>query len=347
MSLPSINNDPDVALDAGGEIELSEFRIPINDSLSNYAAGTPYTLTASEALVDFGTTDPILKLSGVEGFWSVRARISVKLSGATFSSNKILTVKLKNADGDIANSETSYTIPITTTLTQTLGVIELPEVIYRSSAPSGLNPGDEIKIYAGLESLPSAGSVQITEASIVAIFLRPVPEVITFTNFEDAAGVQTIDFDKALLHTYTLDSARHLWFEYPFIAPVSGTNDWIARFRLKKQIGAGITQVANTMRVFAPDFTGTVNVNMGIAIETGGYGGTTVAQSSIGFSFQNPPADPNDPPPTSPIPYDIAGDILNFSAETDLFVSFQLEISVSVGFTGTFRIQPIFDVTPV
>lgn len=137
--------------------------------LSVYAAGTVYTLTAVSAAVDFGTTDPILTMSQV-GQYVIRAKVKVALNGATFAANRTLTVKLRrtnNTPADLANSSTTWIVPIVTTITNTLAVIELPEVFYTTAVAT-----DTIQLFADISVLPTAGSISIDEASIVAVRLN-------------------------------------------------------------------------------------------------------------------------------------------------------------------------------
>lgn len=134
--------------------------------LTVYAAGTSYTLTATSAPVVFGTTSPAITINSA-GTYAIRAQVRVALNAATFAANRVLTVKLSrtnNTPADITNSGTPWLVPIMTTLTQTLAVIQLPEVIYTTA-----NADDAIQIFADISVLPSAGSVTINQASIVAV----------------------------------------------------------------------------------------------------------------------------------------------------------------------------------
>jgi hypothetical protein len=133
---------------------------------SVYAAGTVYTLTNVSAAVDFGTTDPIITVNAV-GTYAIRAKVKVALNGATFAANQTLTVKLRrtnNTAADVANSSTTWVVPIVTTITNTLAVIELPEVLYTTALTT-----DTLQIFADISVVPSAGTISIDEASIVAI----------------------------------------------------------------------------------------------------------------------------------------------------------------------------------
>jgi predicted secreted protein len=131
---------------------------------SVYASGTPYTLTNISALVDFGTIDPTLTLEETK-FYKIRAGIKIEYVGATLAANQVITLKLRKTSGtpaDIPNSSTTLTTEILTTITKTMGVFPLPEVV------CFLAVSDIIQIWASIDVVPSAGSIQISAASIVA-----------------------------------------------------------------------------------------------------------------------------------------------------------------------------------
>ncbi len=118
------------------------------------------------AAVDFGTTDPIITVNAA-GTYKIKGRVKVALNGATFAANRTLTIKLRrtnNTAADLANSSTTWIVPIVATITNTLAVIELPEVFYTTALAN-----DTIQIFADISTVPSAGSITIDEACITAI----------------------------------------------------------------------------------------------------------------------------------------------------------------------------------
>jgi len=142
--------------------------VALFNPLSVYATGTVYTLTNVSASVDFGTTDPIITVNA-SGTYAIRAKVKVALNGATFAANRTLTVKLRrtnNTPTDVANSSTTWIVPIVTTITNTLAVIELPEVLYTTALGT-----DTIQLFADISVLPTVGTISIDEASIVAVRL--------------------------------------------------------------------------------------------------------------------------------------------------------------------------------
>ncbi len=141
---------------------------PLLNPQSSYSSGSAYVLTNTPSALDFGISDPIIILNS-PGTYSLCGRVNVKLNAATFLLNRTLTVKLRrtnNSPGDLINSSSIWTIPTTTLLTETLAAITLPEVFYETDVDS-----DEIKIFADISAVPTAGTISITEANLTAIRL--------------------------------------------------------------------------------------------------------------------------------------------------------------------------------
>jgi hypothetical protein len=156
------------AFDLRNSAALQIAGVAYHNPLSVYAAGTVYTLTATSAAVDFGTTDPVLTVNAA-GTYAIRGRVKVALNGATFAANRTLTIKLRrtnNTANDVSNSSTTWIVPIVTTLTNTLAIIDLPEVLYTTA-----NANDSLTLFADISVLPTAGTISIDEASIVAVRL--------------------------------------------------------------------------------------------------------------------------------------------------------------------------------
>lgn len=137
-------------------------------SLSVYGSGTAYQLTATPALIDMGTTDPSLTITSA-GVWLILARVRVDYTGSTFAAVRTGTIKLRrtnNTAADIANSSGSFLTDIITTLTYTLDIFELQPIIYTTT-----NSNDILQLFGSISVVPTAGSIDVSEASIVAIKL--------------------------------------------------------------------------------------------------------------------------------------------------------------------------------
>lgn len=137
-----------------------------------YASGTAYSVTNSAAALDFGTTDPSMTLDN--GTWLLFARVNAKYTGTTYAANQTLTVKLRrtnNTASDITGGTTTTTMEIITTTTGHIGVIQLPPVLYTTVNTSGSANNDVITIFGVVSATTGAGTVDIDEASIIALRL--------------------------------------------------------------------------------------------------------------------------------------------------------------------------------
>lgn len=133
--------------------------------VTSYGAGTAYALTNVSAAVDLGTTDPVVVLDQA-GVYRLSGRVNLKYTGATFAANQNVTLKLRrtnNTAADITNSSTVIVTGVVTTVTETFVVVQLPEVSYTTALTN-----DSITIFADVATAPSAGSLDVTEASIWA-----------------------------------------------------------------------------------------------------------------------------------------------------------------------------------
>ncbi len=131
-----------------------------------YAAGTKYALTNTAALLDFGTTDPTLTLPANYSSYILKARVRIDFTGTTFAANRTVTLKLRKTTGtagDVANSTITLVTPVITTLTETWMVVDLPTVVFINESSS------TIQIWGSIDVVPEAGTIDVVEASIIAI----------------------------------------------------------------------------------------------------------------------------------------------------------------------------------
>lgn len=134
-----------------------------------YASGTAYTITAADAPIVFGTTQPSVTLTTV-GRWRISARLKIGYVGATFAASRTVTLKMRrtnNTPSDIANSPTTFNTNIITTATYTGDILTLPDISYLTALAT-----DIITLHGLIDVVPSAGSIQIQEASIFAEFIH-------------------------------------------------------------------------------------------------------------------------------------------------------------------------------
>lgn len=152
------------------DLATGKFAFPKNTGVTYTvtASGTAYTMTAIDALLDFGTTDPSITLA-TAGTYLLFGRANLKYNGATYAANQTATTHLRrtnNTAADVTNATTTATLRIITTITDTVGMETIPPTIYTTA-----NTNDIIQVFGSVSATPSAGSVQAVEASITALLL--------------------------------------------------------------------------------------------------------------------------------------------------------------------------------
>lgn len=128
------------------------------------AAGTAYTLTASYASVDFGTTDPSITLV-TAGNYYIYVNISTAFNAATFAGVQSVSAKLRRTSGTPADIGTprSQPLPIITALTGSGPSVMVGPLPYTATA------NDVVTVQAVLSATPGAGSVTVDACEITAI----------------------------------------------------------------------------------------------------------------------------------------------------------------------------------
>lgn len=136
------------------------------------AAGTAYTLTASNADVAFGTTSPTLTLT-VAGTYEISVTIGTQLSGASFAAAQSVSYNLRrqnNTPADLAGS--TFSAPLSTvavtTVTDAAPTITIASFQYATASTS-----DIIGIRGLVSATPSLGSVTCNAATIGAVWIHP------------------------------------------------------------------------------------------------------------------------------------------------------------------------------
>lgn len=145
---------------------VSPAGVGVITSQSVYAAGTAYSLTNTAARVTFGTTSPILTLTAA-GTYLLMAQFRLDYNAATFVADRIITMKLRrtnNTAADLTAASIQLITAIVTTVTQTFDTGFIPVVVYTTA-----NTNDDIEMWGSINTVPSAGSMDVSAASIVAL----------------------------------------------------------------------------------------------------------------------------------------------------------------------------------
>ncbi len=157
-----------VTLGAGGEtstmgqLQTSDGK-QLNQVIQTIASGTAYTLTASYATVDFGTTDPVIIIDS-PGTYMLRVTIQTSLVSAT-TTTQTVSYKLRrtnNTAADVAGSTFADPLPIATATTM-LGPTTTIICSYTTS-----NSDDSITIQGALSAAVGGTSATTSAVTIAA-----------------------------------------------------------------------------------------------------------------------------------------------------------------------------------
>lgn len=144
---------------------LAELATLLAQKQSVIAAGTVYTITATQAAVDFGTTDPGVTLGAI-GTYLILARARVDNVGATYSANRTVTLKVRrtnNTPADVAGTSMVIQTGIITTTDDTAGNV-FSFALYTTT-----NTNDALALFAGIDVVASAGTSVVSDAAILVI----------------------------------------------------------------------------------------------------------------------------------------------------------------------------------
>ncbi len=160
-----------LALKALGLMSTGNFQ-PFSVYGVGAVGSTAYVMTA--AAVNNAATQVVINGADVKiaitqaGTYLIHARATIDYNGKTFAAPELITAKLRNTNtaADITSATSGLTAPIITTATYTHGDIVLPPVVYTTAIAT-----DVLWLLARAASIAGAGTVEIAEASIVAVKL--------------------------------------------------------------------------------------------------------------------------------------------------------------------------------
>lgn len=173
---------------------------PLATAVTVYASGTGYTLTATPAELNFGGTDPFIVISQA-GSYLISGRATVEYVGATCT-NQTVTLKFRrtnNTAADVANSSKALKLENTTTQTGVFVDSPLSSVGYTTA-----NTDDRITIYADVSSLPTAGSILVSAASLQILRISGwsvydgTPPTVTSATIDTNGTSLTINHDETV-----------------------------------------------------------------------------------------------------------------------------------------------------
>jgi hypothetical protein len=137
-------------------------------NLSTYGAGTAYALTNTAAAIDFGTTDPALVLDKA-GTYLIIGQVNLAYNAATVAA-ETAAFKVRRTNNTAADLSVVVPIdlPVSTALTYTYGVVQIPPFVYTTTATD-----DAVTLFANVSAGLGAGTIDATAVgtSLVAIRL--------------------------------------------------------------------------------------------------------------------------------------------------------------------------------
>jgi hypothetical protein len=153
--------------------------LPAVDAISQYGVGTVYPVVVATAdiLTDpaeitFGTSGNQRITLTTAGSWLLQARVRLDYVAATFAAVRSALFQLarqNNTPGAIPNTPTTFRTQIITTLTYTAIDLVFPPVLYKTALTT-----DIIRMMAAIDTPPSAGALNVMEASLIATYLNAV-----------------------------------------------------------------------------------------------------------------------------------------------------------------------------
>ena len=122
-------------------------------------------ITATPSIAIIGAT-PVTLVITIPGTYLLRSRAMVDCTSSTFAAPQMVSLGLKrtnNTAAYITHAESGLKLPIMTLAEYTAGIVQLPEVSYTTT-----NSDDSISLYVDVAVLPSAGTVRLIQAEIIA-----------------------------------------------------------------------------------------------------------------------------------------------------------------------------------
>jgi hypothetical protein len=136
------------------------------EATNNSATSVAQSLTNSAAQVGSQS----VTLAGAANVnYLLFLRVLLNTVAATFSANRTVTVKLRrtnNTAADVTAGASTFQTPLMTTITESLGEVTVIAIPYTTVGVS-----DDIAPFVSIDTVPSAGSIQVAECSITALRL--------------------------------------------------------------------------------------------------------------------------------------------------------------------------------
>ena len=151
-----------------GQLPPSVSLAPLNVNPQNgRCTGTGYTLTATLAQVACGTTQPTVTIP-TAGTYLILFNARIDLFAATFAANRVAILSLERSNNtQAALFQSALNTGIVSTVTETAYGGNLAGFITYTTA----NNNDVITLFASVSTIPTAGTLQITDGYVLVFRL--------------------------------------------------------------------------------------------------------------------------------------------------------------------------------
>ena len=167
-ALATFATGSDTAFNIPTGVQLQTVGVRVGYNVSAYAVGTVYALTNSAAALDFGTTDPAIVIANA-GTYLIYGQVNLAYTGATVVA-ETATIKVRRTNNTAADLSAVVVLdlPVSTTLTHTYGIFQIPPFVYTTSATD-----DAVTLFGNVSAALGAGTIDATAigTSLVAVRL--------------------------------------------------------------------------------------------------------------------------------------------------------------------------------
>ena len=134
-----------------------------------YGVGTAYVFTNTAAAINFGTTDPDIVITAA-GTYVLYGQVLLAYNAATVVA-ETASVKIRRTNNTAADVGQVVVIdlPVSTTLTNSFGIVALPPVVYTTA-----NTDDALALFGNVSAALGAGSIDATAVGSSLVALRIV-----------------------------------------------------------------------------------------------------------------------------------------------------------------------------
>ncbi len=149
-------------------VELQTVGARVGYNVSAYGVGSAYAFTDTAAAINLGTTDPAIVLDKA-GTYLIYGQVNLAYTGATVAT-ETATIKVRRTNNTAADLSAVVVLdlPVSTVLTHTYGIFQIPPFVYTTSAVD-----DAVTLFGNVSAALGAGTIDATAigTSIVAVRL--------------------------------------------------------------------------------------------------------------------------------------------------------------------------------